>query len=153
MKKAYLDTNIYNRPYDDQTQVRIRLEAIATLEILNMIQSHALSLIWSFILDYENSLNPYEDVMMEIGMLSPFASEHIDASEEIRLTAKNFEQKGIKPRDALHIACALKGNADFFITCDDNIVKKCKNIDISINVINPIDFIRKVEVIKNGNTK
>jgi predicted nucleic acid-binding protein len=118
-----------------------------------MIQSHALSLIWSFILDYENSLNPYEDVRMEIEMLSPFASEHIYASEEIRLTSKRFEQKGVKPRDALHIACALKGNADFFITCDDNIVKKCNHIYININIINPIDFIRKVEVIRNGNTK
>ena len=28
MKKIYLDMNIYNRPYDDQTQPRIKMETI-----------------------------------------------------------------------------------------------------------------------------
>ncbi len=27
--RIYLDINIYNRPFDDQSQVRIRLETIA----------------------------------------------------------------------------------------------------------------------------
>jgi hypothetical protein len=38
MKKIYLDMNIYNRPYDDQTQVRIKLETIAIFEILNAMK-------------------------------------------------------------------------------------------------------------------
>ena len=69
MKKIYLDTNIYNRPYDDQLQVRIRLETIAIFEILKRVQSKALALVWSFILDFKNSLNPYEGIRIEIEML------------------------------------------------------------------------------------
>lgn len=55
--KVYLDMNVYNRPFDDQTQVRIRLETIAVFAIFYMIRVQDLSLVWSFILDYENSLN------------------------------------------------------------------------------------------------
>jgi len=142
MKKIYLDTNIYNRPYDDQLQVRIRLETISIFEILKKVQSKALPLVWSFILDYENSLNPYEDIRTEIEMLSPLAFEHINASEDIRQLAKQYAVKGIKPRDALHLACAIKAKADYFITCDDNIIRKSKGIDISIKIINPVDFLR-----------
>ncbi len=40
MKKLYLDMNVYNRPFDDQFQIRIRLEAMAInalLKIMNPI--------------------------------------------------------------------------------------------------------------------
>ena len=143
MKKIYLDTNIYNRPYDDQLQVRIRLETIAIFEILKRVQTKVLSLVWSFILDYENSLNPYEDIRAEIEMLSPLALEHIDASEDVRQLAKRYAVKGIKPRDALHLACAFKSRANYFITCDDNIVRKSKDIDINMKIINPVDFLKE----------
>ena len=58
MKKIYLDMNIYNRPYDDQSQVRIKLETIAIFEILHAMKAGYAHVVWSFILDYENSLNP-----------------------------------------------------------------------------------------------
>jgi hypothetical protein len=32
--KVYLDTSVYNRPFDDQSQTRIRLEAEAFLSII-----------------------------------------------------------------------------------------------------------------------
>ncbi len=76
-------------------------------------------------------------------MFSPLAFEHIDASEDIRQLAKQYGIKGIKPRDALHLACAFKSKADYFITCDDNIVKKSKGIDPNMNIINPVDFLRE----------
>jgi predicted nucleic acid-binding protein len=31
---------------------------------------------------------------------------------------------GIKPLDALHLASAESGKADYFCTCDDKIIKK-----------------------------
>jgi len=46
--------------------------------------------------------------------------------------------------DAVHIACAEKAKADFFVTCDDNLVKKLERIDkIEIAYYNIIDFISK----------
>lgn len=39
MLKLYLDVNIYNRPFDDQIEARIRLETIAIFSILQKIKS------------------------------------------------------------------------------------------------------------------
>jgi len=50
--------------------------------------------------------------------------------------------------DAVHIACAEKAKADFFVTCDDDLIKKLERIDkIGIAYYNIIDFISK-EVFK-----
>lgn len=142
MKKLYLDMNIYNRPFDDQSQVRIRLETIAVHALLKSIKEKKLILLWSFMLDFENSLNPSEDIRTEIQMVSSLASEHIYISEDIKLLAKELELSGTKPRDALHLACALKGKADYFLTCDDRLKKKAYLVKDSILIINPVDFIR-----------
>jgi predicted nucleic acid-binding protein len=48
----------------------------------------------------------------------------------------------LKPKDALHIACAIAADADYFLTTDKKILNK--PID-GIAVVNPIDFIREQE--------
>jgi hypothetical protein len=53
--------NIYNRCFDDQSQLRIRLETAAIEGIFELVETQAFELAWSFMLDYENSLNPHED--------------------------------------------------------------------------------------------
>ena len=77
--KIYLDMNIYNRPFDDQSQIRVRLETIAVFEILQMVKSGSLLLVWSFMLEYENSLNPYDDIRIEIESVFSLASEDYSA--------------------------------------------------------------------------
>ena len=53
--------NIYNRCFDDQSQLRIRLETAAIEGIFVLAEGGASELVWSFMLDYENSLNPQEE--------------------------------------------------------------------------------------------
>lgn len=144
--RIYLDTNIYNRPFDDQPQVKIRLETIAIFSILQKIQNKELKLIWSFMIDYENSLNPYDDVRQEIEMAVSLAFKNIRPDETILNAAKEFESKGIKPRDSIHLACALNGEAEYFLTCDDKLIKRASALDINIKVINPLRFIEDMEV-------
>lgn len=55
--KIYLDNCCFNRPFDDQSQLRIKLESEAKLKIQEDIRSGLYKLIWSYILDYENSKN------------------------------------------------------------------------------------------------
>ena len=38
-QRIYLDTSVYNRPFDDQTQPRIWLETLAFAVILQMVES------------------------------------------------------------------------------------------------------------------
>lgn len=142
MRRIYLDMNIYNRPFDDQAQVRIKLETVAINAVLKMIKNHKFFLLWSFMLEFENSLNPYDDVKTEIEMASRLASEYVGIADDILEAAKNMESAGIKPRDAIHLACAIKSKAMWFLTCDDKLVKKGNFIKDSIVVMNPVDFIR-----------
>ena len=143
MSKVYLDMNIYNRPFDDQAQVRIRIETIAVFSLLQRIKEGDIRLLWSFVLDYENSLNPDEDIRLEIEQISALAGETILPDEEILKSAQNFEKQGLKPRDALHLACALKGGAEYFLTCDDKIIKR--TTDLTMRVINPVIFVEETE--------
>lgn len=57
--KTYVDTGVYNRPFGDQAQLKIVLETQALFMILQLIETEAIELIHSFILDYENSQNPF----------------------------------------------------------------------------------------------
>lgn len=57
--RLYLDNCMFNRPYDDQTHILIRLEAEAKLQIQQLIRDGQHQLIWSYIIDYENAKNPY----------------------------------------------------------------------------------------------
>ena len=59
-----------------------------------------------------------------------------------------FEKYGLIGMDAVHIACAEKAKANFFVTCDDNLIKKLERIDnIGIVYFNVIDFVSR-EVFK-----
>ena len=57
--KVYLDTSVYNRPFDDQAQPRIWLETLAFAVILQMVEAGTVELVTSSVLEYENSRNPF----------------------------------------------------------------------------------------------
>ena len=68
------------------------------------------------------------------------------SSENIRKAARQYEKRGIKPRDALHIAYAVKSGAQYFLSCDDKLVRKAAVLGANLKMANPVDFIREVEV-------
>jgi len=55
--KVYLDNCCFNRPYDDQTQLRIELETKAKLYIQQQIIEKKIILATSVILEFENNDN------------------------------------------------------------------------------------------------
>lgn len=57
--RIYLDNCCYNRPYDDQSQMRIHLETEAKLYIQDMVKKGELELVASFALTYENGKNRF----------------------------------------------------------------------------------------------
>ena len=137
--KIYLDTCCFNRPYDDQNQLKIELETLAKLNIQKEILEDKYDLIWSYILNYENSENPFNERRENIGEWETIAKKYVPFSKKALDKGKKIELIGIGQKDALHIACAIIENCDYFITCDDRILNK--DVD-EIKVINPIDFIK-----------
>ena len=141
--KIYLDNCCFNRPFDDQSQIRIRLEAEAKVEIQKEIRAGKVKLIWSYILDYENNKNPYQERKERIKSWKKYATQDIQENSALIETAKLLNKKGLQKIDSLHIACAIFTKCEYFLITDDKILKRAKLIN-DINVDDPIGFIREV---------
>jgi len=143
--RIYMDNCCFNRPFDDQSQLKIKLEAEAKIYIQENILLKKLELVWSYILDYENTANPFDERRNSIQLWKNHATDDRVENAEIIKKAETIHLKGIKSKDALHIACAIFSKSDYFITTDDSILKKLKDFD-EITVIDPINFIRSIEL-------
>lgn len=140
--RVYLDNCCYNRPFDDQTQLRIRLEAEAKLGIQEMILEKKVELAWSYILDFENELNPFEPRKAVVQQWRTRATVDTGETKEIVQCAEALAHTGMKSKDALHLACAISLRCDCFLTTDDQLLKKAVSIE-EIRVIDPVTFIRE----------
>lgn len=140
--RVYLDNCCYNRPFDDQKQLRIRLEAEAKLGIQEMILARRIELAWSYILDFENAMNPFEQRKMVVSQWRTHAAFDTGETKGILEKAENLIQLGLKTKDALHLACALSLGCDYFLTTDDHLIKKSAGID-EIMVTDPVTFVRE----------
>ncbi|MGB3588109.1 MAG: hypothetical protein WBA23_16290, partial [Tunicatimonas sp.] len=78
MIRVYLDNCVFNRPFDDQSQIRIRLESEAKLYVQEKIKQGFIELIWSYILDFENELNPFDERKRVIKKWRAFAIADIE---------------------------------------------------------------------------
>ena len=140
--KIYLDTSVYNRPFDDQTQPRIWLETLSLALILQYVEADEATLVNSTVLEFENSRNPFplrQDWMTECLRL---ATKFQTVGESTRARAEQLESIGMKAMDALHVACAEESQADYFLTCDDRLVNKKKHL--KVKPYNPVEFVQKI---------
>ena len=140
--RVYLDCCAYNRPFDEQQDTVVHIETEAKLVIQQMIKDNKLILIWSDVLDYENNDNPYEERRYKIAEWKEYASHIIEINDEIIEQARMYMEKGLRQKDAVHIACAIYGRGDYFITVDRKILNKPIN---EITVIDPVEFLRRLE--------
>lgn len=149
MLRIYLDNCCYNRPYDDQSQLRISLESQAKLHFQDMIRENKLQLVSSYILVYENSRNPYEIKRKTIGQfLEDNTSVYVDESfaKEVGDLAAEIMKTGIKSADAHHTASAIIAECDYLLTTDTRLLKYKTN---QIQITDPIEFIRQTGGIEN----
>lgn len=143
-KLLYLDNCAFNRPYDDQSSIRIKLETDAKLFLQEKIRNKEVDLAWSYMLEFENSMNPYKNKRDQIQAWKDVATKTTYETKTILLTANTLQKKGLKKKDSLHIACAVEMGCKYFITTDDKILKKRQDIE-NIHVMNPIEFVSTLE--------
>ena len=122
--KVYLDNCCFNRPFDDQRSMVVYLETKSKLTIQGMIKNGHLKLIWSEILDFENNENPFIERKTKISEWKFWAVENIEMNDFIFEKAKDLLKSGLRQKDASHIACAISGNANYFVTTDKKILNK-----------------------------
>lgn len=140
--RIYLDMSVYNRPFDNQSQPRIMMETVAFTIIFQMIEEGNIDLISSWVLEFENSRNPFIIRKTIITYQLGFASYIQKVNESIKKRANYLKKKcRLESIDALHLACAEAAGADHFLTCDDDIIKKYKSRKITVS--NPVEFIKR----------
>ena len=123
-RRLYLDTSVYNRPFDNLSQPRIWLEALAFAVVLQLLELGDVEIITSEVLEFENSKNPFPHRKAWVNFYLNLAKGYQELNETIRRRARSLEEQGLEPVDALHLACAEEAKAEYFITCDDRIIKK-----------------------------
>jgi len=140
--KIYLDLCVYNRPFDDQGQPRIVVETVEFMFLLEKAINKEMTIINSCVLEYENSKSPLIDRRDKIEDLLKIASDYVRYSERLENRAEEIEKRGFMAMDALHIACAEAAKSDFFITCDDLLLRKGKaNKDkLKVRIVGLMEF-------------
>ena len=143
--RVYLDMCCYNRPYDDQSQIKVSLETQAKLHIQDQIQKEQLELVASYMLRYECGQNPYE---MRRRAIMQFVDTHtaayvgLERKGEIESMAAEIMNTGVKFKDACHVASAIYAKCKYFISTDKRLLKYQTD---RIRLVTPIEFIAETE--------
>ncbi len=143
--KIYLDMCCYNRPYDDQTQLKVAMETQSKLYIQALIKESRLELIVSYMLRYECGNNPFEMRRKAIfDFMHQNAHEYvgIEHKAEIETKAAEIMRTGVKFKDACHVAAALYAKCDYFISTDNRLLKYQTD---QIKMVTPIEFVMEME--------
>ena len=138
--KAYLDACCLNRPFDDQSQDRIRLESEAIIIILNLLYKGEWKWIGSEALEIEIETTPNIEKRNYLKRIVNFVHKTRKIQDKESNRAKQLEDVGFKSFDAMHIACAESEKADVFLTTDDKLLKLAKRNKnkLNIDIANPV---------------
>lgn len=140
----YLDNCCFNRPFDDQSSIRVKLETDAKLYTQWQIKTGKIELAWSYILDFENEANPFIERKSTVEKWKRLSVIDVVENDTVLSFAATFLAYGLKAKDALHISCAVEAKCAFFLTTDDIVLKKMSGKS-EIVVINPTEFIKIIE--------
>lgn len=145
--KIYLDASCLKRPFDDQTQSRIRLETEALVLILERVKGGQFQWYGSDVLLYENRNNPDAERRRRAEAILDLCSVVVKFSESIEVRGAQLARRGISSLDALHLASAEAASVEVFLTCDDPFLKRAKRTrDLRVRVQNPVEFLMEVSL-------
>jgi len=147
--RVYLDNCAYNRPFDDQEQIKIFLEAEAKKHIQRLIAGKKIDLAYSFINRFENSKNPNFSNKNAINSFFGNVVLYIDHTHAASVGSRaiGIMKSGIKTRDAYHISSAIESGCDYFITTDKALLNYKTG---EIIICDPIMFLDYYEEQENG---
>ncbi|MCM1235700.1 MAG: PIN domain-containing protein, partial [Ruminococcus flavefaciens] len=140
-----MDNCCYNRLFDDRSNIKNYLEREAVLLIFELIYQKRVEITGSDILIKE--MSAIKDVMKRERIHALYQNcvlKSVFADSEIIRRAKEIAKLvGTTSFDSLHLAISEK-NAEVFLTTDIKLIKASKRIDLSVKVMNPIEFIMEV---------
>jgi len=144
--QIYLDACCVNRPFDDQTQDRIRLESEAVLLILSRVQQGMWRWIGSDVLGFELEQIPDPERKRRVKTLRRLIDRSVLHERDELERALQLEALGFGAVDALHIACAENTKADVLLTTDDGLLRLAARLSrqLRVRVANPVTWLSEV---------
>jgi predicted nucleic acid-binding protein len=142
--RIYLDVCCLSRPFDDQSQDKVRLETEAIIGILKRCADKEWKLVGSDIINLEISKNQDYIKKQKVLLLYEGATEKIKYNAHIKARAAKVREWGVKPLDSLHLASAEYAGVDVFLTTDTRLLKAAGRFNIRIYVNNPLNYYMEV---------
>lgn len=122
MLRVYLDVCCLNRPFDDQRQDRVRLEAEAV----------------------DNT--PSRERRSRVRSMLSGAHNTVALTAAAVTRAKELQAMGFRTYDALHLACAEQATVNVFLTTDDHVLRIAvrHTEQLRVRVANPLAWLLEV---------
>ncbi|MFQ5429245.1 MAG: PIN domain-containing protein [Phycisphaerae bacterium] len=143
--KIYFDVSCLNRPFDDQRQTRVRLEAEAVTLIFEKIDAGPWRQVSSQIAEIEITAMPDVERRRRVRALLPARKDRIRLTPRMFSRAAQLGRLGFQPADALHIAAAEALKPDVMLTCDDRLYRRAKRFrsKLGVRVDNPLLWLKE----------
>jgi predicted nucleic acid-binding protein len=147
-ERIYIDTCVLNRPTDDHSQPRIRIESAATAKVLDAAAEGAIDWIASSVLLDELSHNPVTQRRKDTLRFLAMATEVVQSTATTFLRANQLRQQGYGEFDALHLAIAEENGATSLLTVDDRFLALAAKRAIGTLPIveNPVEWCRRKQL-------
>ena len=140
--RVYLDICAIQRPFDDQSQPRVRAEAEAVLSLLDLRKAGSVSLVTSGAHIVEIAKCPFPDRRAHVEDVMAVSDVYASGGPAVFQRAQAYQTRGVKRLDAIHLASAVEAGADFFCTTDDRLLKRGREADSDrVAVVSPLELI------------
>jgi len=139
----YLDVCVLSRPFDDQQQLRIRLETDALNLILSQVKQGRYTLLVSPA--HRREIEAIADLYERAALQAIVERQGVPVPVDRTVTRQRAEAlvaAGFGVADAAHVAYAEKSGAAF-VSCDDKLLNKCARHVLGIWCGNPVAYCEK----------
>ena len=146
IETVYLDSCVLNRPSDDLSQPRIRLEVEAISRLLDLVYMKRVHWVTSTVVQFEILRNP--DPLRRVRALDLLTDATVTLAPDAQSVAEasRLAALGIPQVDALHLAIAHTAGVDWLITTDDRFARASLRLlpeSYRPVIVNPVDWMQR----------
>ncbi len=143
--KVYFDVCCLNRPFDDQKQDRVHLEAEAILSVLKHIDEGEWELVSSDAVIYEINKTADAERRERLLSINNSAQSYVVVDKTIFERGAVIQEMGFTTYDAMHIACAESVQVDIFLSTDKKLINKAlrNKSKLFVAIENPLAWIQE----------
>jgi predicted nucleic acid-binding protein len=142
--KIYMDACCLNRPFDDMAQDRVRVEADVITDILLRCRLGEWMLAASAAIDYELDQIVDLEKRMKVEELYALAAHRLPMTDQVISRAEDIHRQEFSFWDSAHLAFAEIFRQDIFLTTDDKLLRRSKQISLQLQIANPVIWFMEI---------